>query len=206
MVQEMTNLPRKSTKTINFGICYGMGVDKLARGLKIERHEAEEFLEIYHAKVPFVSELFKKASHMAEMQGDIYTLLRRRRRWNLWGKKFMKAAEREDFRPLTQEEALKRFGSRGAARAFTHKALNALLQGGAADLMKLAMVQIWESGLAEACTVNLTVHDELNGSIPDTAEAREALQELTHIMQTCYELRVPLIAEGAEGNNWYEAK
>lgn len=202
MVMAMTNRPRKPTKTINFGIVYGMGLAALARKLSMARYEAKEFVGHYHEQVPFVPALFKKCATIAEMRGNIFTLLKRKRRWDMWCKK----AKRGFSKAFPRDEAIEVYGEGNITRAFTHKALNALLQGGAADLMKLAMVQLWESGLAEATKINLTVHDELNGSIPRTKEGKEAVDEVTHIMETCYSLNVPLVAEGDVGNNWYEAK
>jgi DNA polymerase I-like protein with 3'-5' exonuclease and polymerase domains len=202
MVENMTGLGRKSAKKINFGICYGMGVPKLANSLGIERWEAEEFLETYHSKVPFVSDLFKKSSQRAERKGEIRTLLGRRRVWDSWGGRVFA----KNSKPMSREEATLKFGEKHIKRTHTHKALNALLQGGAADLMKITMVKLWESGLAEKIGVHLTVHDELNGTMKDTKENIEALKEATYIMEHCHDLLIPITADGALGNNWYEAK
>ena len=86
---------------------------------------------------------------------------------------------------------------------FTHKALNALLQGGNADIMKLAMVMIWESGVCNVLGAPLlTVHDELDWSKPKTTIAEEAMREVHHIMETCVKIRVPIIAARETGPDW----
>lgn len=86
---------------------------------------------------------------------------------------------------------------------FTHKALNALLQGGNADIMKAAMVMIWKSGVCDVLGAPLlTVHDELDWSVPKTAAAAEAMKEVHHIMETCVQLRVPIIAAREFGADW----
>ena len=90
---------------------------------------------------------------------------------------------------------------------FTHKALNRALQGGAGDIMKLAMVEIWESGICDVVGAPLlTVHDELDWSVPRTREAREAVIESKRIMETCVELKIPLIAEMEVGEDWAACK
>ena len=87
-----------------------------------------------------------------------------------------------------------------------HKALNALLQGSAADLMKKAMVQMWEGGLFNVLVPHLTVHDEMDVSIPRTKAGREAWGELVNIMQTAMTLEVPVLASANTGLDWYDAK
>ncbi len=90
---------------------------------------------------------------------------------------------------------------------YTHKALNRHLQGGAADIMKTAMVDIWESGICDVLGAPLlTVHDELDWSVPRTDEAEEAMAECKHIMETCVKLKVPLVAEEERGLNWATCK
>lgn len=90
---------------------------------------------------------------------------------------------------------------------FTHKALNALLQGGNADIMKKAMVMIWKSGVCDVLGAPLlTVHDELDWSVPKTAIAEEAMREVHHIMETCVTIKVPIVAAREEGVDWGHLK
>jgi DNA polymerase-1 len=79
---------------------------------------------------------------------------------------------------------------------------NRLIQGSAADLMKLAMVQAWEEGLFEVLIPHLTVHDEIDCSVPRTQEGRAAALRLKEIMETCLKLRVPILADAEIGENW----
>lgn len=99
--------------------------------------------------------------------------------------------------------AMKNFGWR---RAFLHKALNALIQGSAADVMKKAMVQCWEDGVFDEDLLgapHLTVHDELDGSIePGVPAKEEALIHVKHVMENCVQLKIPLRADGGRGINW----
>lgn len=93
--------------------------------------------------------------------------------------------------------------------AFCHTGLNALLQGGAADIMKRAMLDIWNAGICDVLGAPLlTVHDELNWSIPRTPEAREAFRESVRIMEAVYRdrLTIPLLVEFETGANWAECK
>jgi DNA polymerase-1 len=95
----------------------------------------------------------------------------------------------------------------GAKRAFTHKALNARIQGSAADVMKKAMVDIYESGVCDVLGVpQLTVHDELCGSLPRTKEGKEAYEEMKRLMEGTVKLSVPLTVDGKIGANWKECK
>jgi DNA polymerase-1 len=81
-------------------------------------------------------------------------------------------------------------------------AFNRLIQGSAADLMKLAMVSADSAGLFNVLTPHLTVHDELGVSVPKTREGIEAYEELKRMMETVLELRVPIIAEAEYGSTW----
>jgi DNA polymerase I-like protein with 3'-5' exonuclease and polymerase domains len=102
------------------------------------------------------------------------------------------------------EQYLRLLKTHGWRRAFLHKVLNALIQGGAADVMKKAMVDSWEAGIYDEINVPfLTVHDELDGDMEDGNPRHEgALKELHYIMEHCIEFSVPLLAEGKRGINW----
>ena len=98
---------------------------------------------------------------------------------------------------------------RFAARAKCHTGLNALLQGGAADIMKRAMLAIWNAGICDILGApHITVHDELNWSVPRTDEAREAFRRSVEIMEAVYSerLAVPLLVDYATGENWAQCK
>lgn len=189
IIAEMTGLPRSDAKNLNFGLAYGQGVDLLCHNLGVEREEGERIINEYHTKAPFIRPLADSATKAANRYGVIPTLLRRLRRFNTWevnGQFFNAEPE-----------------NKHARRAFTHKALNALIQGSAADIMKKAMVQIWNDGCCDILGApHLTVHDELDGSLEPTPAAREALAHVKHVMETCVELAVPLRADGGTGPSW----
>lgn len=206
MVMEMTGLDRKPAKNCNFGLVYGMGPSKLAAQLNMTLEEAtEEVFDPYHGKVPFVKDTYDRASSRAQERGFIRTILGRRARFSLYeGGGWSKDGEEREALPYDQ--AVEKWGKR-IKRAFTHKALNRLLQGSAADLMKKAMVDIEASGASEVLGCPLvTVHDELGHSVPRSAAGREAMAEVKHIMETAMVLKLPVIAEEEVGPNWGQAE
>lgn len=193
IVAALTGLPRAQAKSINFGIIYGLGIASLANQLGITVEEAKKIYGEYLRRVPFVGKLRQMAMDAASKFGFITTLSGRMRHFNMW--------ERNgEFFPHRVP---------GAQRAFTHKALNARLQGDAADIMKTAMVQAWEAGVfAEdmLAAPHLTVHDELDMSDPLTPRSLQAGAELRHIMETCVELLVPMKVDKSSGINWGDTK
>jgi len=191
VVAAITGLERKFAKNINFGIIYGLGIDALADQLGVSFEVAQQMYRDYLRRVPFLGKLREKAMEHAMKTGIITTLSGRHRHFDTWEKK--------------TRDGVYYFPSyvKGSKRAFTHKALNARLQGDAADIMKTAMVNAWEAGVFhEIGAPHLTVHDELDGSVEDIPVHHEALRELKHIMETCVELLVPLRADGGTGPNW----
>jgi DNA polymerase I-like protein with 3'-5' exonuclease and polymerase domains len=196
VVAEMTGLSRTAAKTVNFGIAYGEGVAKLCASLGLSEFEGQQLLETYHQKAPFMRPLSRRFSNLAASTGVIATLLGRKRRFNAWA-----VTNRAGETKIVHQRVP------GAKRAFTHKALNARIQGSAADIMKKAMIDIYQSGVCDTLGVpSLTVHDELVGSVPRTKEGQEALKELSNIMESTVKLSVPLIVDCNVGANWKECK
>lgn len=190
---------RTKAKTINFGLAYGEGVDKLSHQLNMTKAEAETLLEEYHRRAPFIRPLSKGCMSLAAKEGVITTILGRKRRFNSW-------SIRKRQPDGSVKNVILRQRVAGAQRAFTHKALNARTQGSAADIMKKAMVDTWESGVCDVLGApQLTVHDELCGSAPDTKVGREAVEELRQVMQNTIKLLVPLKVDGGVGPNWRDA-
>lgn len=205
MVMDMTGLPRKPAKTINFGLVYGMGKFELARrmGMTVDQAETEIFLP-YHTEVPFVRDTYERAQTRAQTRGFMRTILGRRARFDLWeeGRRNWDAAASA----LPYDLAKAKWGQ-GIKRAFTHKALNRLLQGSAGDLMKKAMATMWRSGVYNVLPVmHLTVHDEADHSRPRTKEAREATNEIKRIMESVIKIKVPVVADEEVGTNWGNCK
>jgi DNA polymerase I-like protein with 3'-5' exonuclease and polymerase domains len=210
MAAEITGVPRKQAKNINFGVVYGMGVAKLAADLGLSVEDAQEIMGQFQENAPFMRGMLDRCSNAAADRGFIKTILGRKRRFETWEVKWRSG----DGTMNTEYVDTKDLDTFVAAhnvrvtprRAFTHKALNALLQGSAADLMKQAMVQMWDAGLFSVLVPHLTVHDEFNSSVPNTAEGRQAFDEMRHIMETTLKLDIPILADGSLGRNWDEAK
>jgi DNA polymerase I-like protein with 3'-5' exonuclease and polymerase domains len=127
----------------------------------------------------------------------------RRAKFELYEPKWGQA---KNGKALPYTQAVEAYGS-NVVRAYTHKALNALLQGSAADLMKTAMRDRARSGVDKVIGVPLlTCHDELGDSVGYTKVQREAANEVKHIMENCMKLRVPVVADQSFGINWGQAK
>jgi DNA polymerase I-like protein with 3'-5' exonuclease and polymerase domains len=195
-VADMVGLDRGAAKTINFGLAYGEGVAKLCHDLGLERAAGEEIIDEYHRRAPFIRELSRGLQGMATVKGIIETILHRKRRFVWWVVPNWENWELSRYY---------RYRVNGSQRAYVHKALNARIQGSAADILKLAMVDIWESGVCDDDVlgpVQLTVHDELDGSAPKTKQSKEALAFVKDVMESVVNLLVPLRADGGVGPNW----
>jgi len=205
LVKEMTglDLPRGHTKTINFGLIYGMGEPKLAQDLGVSLKLGKEMFAAYHKGAPYARATMNACSAEAARFGTITTILGRKSRFELWEPD--ERTGRGERKPaLPYEQAHSRyFGN--VKRAYTHKALNRRLQGSAADQMKKAMLQCYQDGIfAETGVPRLTVHDELDFSDPGGKD--EAFRAMRHVMETCMKLRVPVKADYEIGDNWGDVK
>ena len=188
IVADMAEIPRKQAKTINLGLFYGMGKNKLQAELGVSKLQAEDLFKTYHAKVPFVKMLMDAVMKRAQDSGKIRTLLGRLCRFPLW--------EPNQFgihKALPHDQALLEHGP-GIKRAYTYKALNRLIQGSAADMTKKAMIDLHKEGIIP----HVQVHDELDISVKDDKEAKQIVQ----IMETSVELEVPNKVDYEAGENW----
>lgn len=190
-------LDRKPAKTINFGLIYGMGQDKLGRSLHLDSKATAQLFEAYHTGAPFAKATMAACSEEASLTGVIQTYLGRKSRFDLWEPGGWGRKEKAAALPL--REALLRYGK--IKRAYVHKALNRKLQGSAADLMKMAMWQLYHSGVfAYTGIPRLTVHDELDFSNPGGQE--EAYQYVHHTLENVTKLRIPIKADRESGPDW----
>jgi len=199
MVATMAGIPRKQAKTINLGLFYGMGNKKLAAELGLDTDQAYELFNKYHNKVPFVRELSRQVSHVASKRGYIKTLLGRKRRFDLWEPK-----DSWGEKPVSKFEAYERYPKQELKRAMTHTGLNALIQGSSADITKAAMLKIWQSGLLKEIDIKLTIHDELDFSVPH--DKQKCLDEAIQLMRNAVDLQVPLKVDVEKGDSWGTAK
>ena len=183
MPLEVTAEQRRYAKTINFGLIYGMSAFGLARSLEIERSAAQTYIERYFARYPGVARYMEETRELAKRQGYVETVFGRR----LW---------------LPDIRASQAGLRQGAERA----AINAPMQGTAADIVKLAMTATarWlaDSGLQSSLV--LQVHDELVLEVPE-GELGRVRAELPAIMGQVAKLAVPLVVDVGVGNNWDEA-
>lgn len=188
---DIVGVPRKQAKVINLGLFYGMGVTKLAAQLGMELGSAKELFKRYHEEVPFVRQLSENVAERAGKRGAIRTLLGRKCRYDKW-----EPASFGVHKPLPHKEAFAEYGPH-IRRAFTYKALNALIQGSAADQTKKALVDLADEGILPM----IQIHDELALSIPDEKTARKAKE----IMENCVELSVPSLVDAELGPSWGDA-
>lgn len=193
--KELRKQHRRPIKNINFGLIYGMGVDKLSGDLGLTKQEGKALFAAYHKGVPFAKATMDWCSEEAQQLGTITTILGRKSRFDLWEP----AKWGEDTIALPYEQAILRYGS--IRRAYTHKALNRRLQGSAADLMKKAMLKCYLDGVFDETGIpRLTVHDELDFSDPGGKDA--AFREMKHIMETALPISIPVRADGDIGPDW----
>lgn len=175
---------RRSAKTVNFGIVYGQSDFGLSEQLGITRKEAHAFIEKYFASYPSIKNFMDKTIAFCEENGYVKTLFNRRR--------YIKEINDKNY-------MMREFGKRAA--------MNAPIQGSAADLIKLAMIQIYKRMEEEQVKSRmiLQIHDELIFDVAD--EELDMMKKIVEEgMQNAMTLRVPLIAEANIGKTWYDAK
>jgi DNA polymerase-1 len=179
----VTTDQRRYIKAVNFGLIYGMGAFGLAQQLGIERGAAQQFIDKYFARYPGVAEYMQRTRELAREQGYVETVFGRR----LW---------------LPDIKAAGGPRRAGAERA----AINAPMQGTAADLIKLAMIAVqgWLDRERLAAKLLLQVHDELVLEVPASEVARVE-RELPGLMTGVASLRVPLVVDVGAGANWDQA-
>ena len=197
MVAEMASIPRKQAKTINLGMMYGMGVNKLSEQLDIDVDEAKSLVRQYHERVPFVKGLMNGVQNRLNdrgSSGSVRSLLGRKCRFDLW--------EPDTFamnKALPYQDAVKEYGeTTRLKRAYTYKALNRLIQASAADMTKQAMVNIYEQGR----TPLIQIHDEIAISVKD----REDAESIAKIMENAVSLEIPSKCDVEIGPSWGEAE
>ena len=188
IVADMAQIPRFQAKTINLGLFYGMGKNKLQAELGVNKERAQELFQQYHGRVPFVKQLMDAVMKRAQDSGKIRTLLGRLCRFHLWEPNYFGI-----HKALPHEEALLEHGP-GIRRAYTYKALNKLIQGSAADMTKKAMIELYKAGIIP----HIQVHDELDISVKDDKEAKQ----IVDIMESAVELEVPNKVDYESGKTW----
>ena len=193
IVADMAGISRTQAKTINLGLFYGMGKAKLGKELGISKDNAENLLNKYHSRVPFVKKLAEAVTNSASKYGFIRTIRGRKCRFDMW-----EPATFGMNKAMQYEEAKAIYGN-NIRRAFTYKALNRLIQGSAADQTKQAMINCYKQGFKPL----LQIHDELCFSI----NSEEDIKGVKEVMENAIEnLKVPFKVDVALGRSWGEAK
>ena len=182
MVADMAKINRKQAKTINLGMMYGMGVNKLSDQLDIPVEEAKILVNQYHDRVPFVKMLMHGVMNKLnsrQSSGSIRSILGRKCRFELW--------EPDTFamnKALPLKDALNEHGpTTRLKRAYTYKALNRLIQASAADMTKKAMVDIYKLGIVPL----IQIHDEIAVSVSND----DQIDSIVYAMENAVKLGVP---------------
>jgi DNA polymerase-1 len=182
-LEEVTGDQRRSAKAINFGLIYGMSAFGLARQLGIARDEAQKYVELYFARYPGVKAYMDRTRAQAREQGYVETVFRRRL-----------------YLPDIQarQQARRQYAERSA--------INAPMQGTAADIIKKAMLRVdgWLQQSGTGAEIIMQVHDELVLEVP-TGHLALVRKHVTELMSGAAELRVPLKVDAGSGANWDEA-
>ena len=197
MVADMAKINRKQAKTINLGMMYGMGVNKLSDQLDIPLEEAKNLVSQYHERVPFVKMLMHGVMNKLnsrQSSGSIRSILGRKCRFDLW--------EPDTFamnKALSLKDALNEHGpTTRLKRAYTYKALNRLIQASAADMTKQAMVDIHKLGM----TPLIQIHDEIAMSVSND----DQIDSMVYAMENAVKLGVPNKVDVEIGPSWGESK
>lgn len=183
-LDEVTSEQRRSAKAINFGLIYGMSAFGLSRQLNIPRHEAQQYMDLYFERYPGVLQYMDDTRKLAKDKGYVETVFGRR----LY---------------LPDIKASNGARRKGAERA----AINAPMQGTAADIIKKAMLQVdeWITSLNnDDIYMMMQVHDELVFEIKESV-LDEATSKIVALMENAAVLSVPLVVEAGTGKNWDEA-
>ncbi|MAG18554.1 MAG: hypothetical protein CMB98_00555 [Flavobacteriaceae bacterium] len=188
MIADMAGIERKQAKTINLGLMYGMGKNKLMAELGLMKDAAEKLIKRYHQRAPFVKMLSEAVSRRADDSGKIRTIGGRLCHFDLW--------EPHGFgikKPLPHADALREHGP-GIKRAFTYKALNKLIQGSAADMTKKSMLALYQEGVIP----HVQIHDELDISVSSVQES----EKIIRVMEEAVSLQVPNKVDYEKGDSW----
>ena len=182
-VEEVTSDMRRKAKTANFGIIYGISVFGLAERLSISRGESKELIDGYFRTYPQIRAYMDESIRVAKEKGYVETIFKRRR-----------------YLPDIHSH-------NAVVRGYAERnAINAPIQGSAADIIKVAMIRIHRRFAAEGLKSQmiLQVHDELNFNVYNE-ELERVKSIVLEEMEQAIQLQVPLIADCGEGRNWLEA-
>jgi len=185
-VENVTYNQRRFAKAVNFGLIYGMGAFRLARDSELTLAEAEKYIKAYFDRFPGIQKYLDETKELAKKQGYVETLLGRRRYFPVF-RGTMTGQNRQSWLRAERE------------------AVNHPIQGTAADIIKLAMIELFDRLRPFQAQLLLQVHDELLLELPE--EEVEAVRPLmVETMMNAYQLDVPLKVGASTGANWLELK
>jgi DNA polymerase I-like protein with 3'-5' exonuclease and polymerase domains len=191
MVADMAGIPRKRAKNVNFAKLYGAGIPKTALTAGVPEEEAAVWFAAYDERIPEAKRVAEKASRKAERTGLIRT----------WGGRLRRFAPNPDL----GKEKISRRGNKYIdrnKRIGTHAALNALLQGSAADLLKQTMLKIAQIVDWDNIYLHLTVHDELDFTIPKGEIGTRFIKQVRELASDYPTIRAPIIMDAEVGPDW----
>ena len=198
--EEISSEERRVGKTINFGVIYGMGAQKLARSVKITVKESKQFLERYKQQYSQVFAYLESLKKQAIAKGYVETILGRRRYFELESKTL------RDLKGKPPEQInLQEFKLSQNDAQILRAAANSPIQGSSADIIKIAMIRLNEILKNYQTKLLLQVHDELVFEVPPL-ELEELQKVIKYTMENAINLKVPLIVDIHGGQNWMEAK
>ena len=183
-IEEVTKEQRSEAKAVNFGIVYGISDFGLGGQLNISRKKAKTYIDQYLTEYAGIKNFMENITNTAKEQGYVETLFNRRR--------YIPELQSNNY-------MVRQFGSRAA--------MNTPIQGTAADIMKIAMINVYKELKARnlKSKIVLQVHDEMMIEA-DITEKEEVKEVLKNCMENAISLKVPLIADISEAENWYECK
>lgn len=183
-IDEVTKTQRSEAKAVNFGIVYGISDFGLGEQLGISRKKAKQYIEEYLEQYSGIKNFMETITEKAKEEGYVETLFHRRR--------YIPELKSNNY-------MVRQFGARAA--------MNTPIQGTAADIMKIAMIKVFNEikNRNLKAKIVLQVHDEMMIEAPEE-EKEEVIKIMKKCMESAIELRVPLIADIAEAKNWYECK
>lgn len=197
-LSESCSMTRRDAKDATLGRMYNMGFKTFAERQGCSVDEAKSKIEAFDSKVPFVKELANSVTNSAQSRGYIKTLRGRKRHFNLWEPADAFKLRRDEgvfCEPASRKLAEQTFPGKRLQRAYTHKALNSLIQGSAADMTKSAMLLIWKE---LKLVPYMQVHDEINYGVTDEKQA----MQIKELCENCVKLEVPIKVDMHLGETW----
>jgi DNA polymerase-1 len=196
-VVDICNVNRRRAKDIYLSISYNQGLKAFAESIGQSKEQAKSLLHDFNTRLPFIRQISDKCTQLAQTRGYVKTLLGRKRHFNYWepANAYNLRDQGVNTTPVPLAKAHEKWPGMQLIRAWTHKGLNSVIQGSAADMMKMGLVKGYEE---DGRVPHLSVHDEVDGSVEDEADGLK----WKRTMETCVELNVPIKGDMSIGKHW----